>query len=264
MKPFSALLFGASLIFNVLASLSYTAKMTHHGVEVPVQFSALPARHNGPKLPPHAKRQSISNTANWAGAIQEAPSSGLFHTVSANWQVPSISTPPGQTLGTTAYWLYEWVGIDSSCGVILQAGTGAYLDSQSGQVPLVWWEWFPEGPQQVNMPINLGDTFFVNLTATSSTTAIYFLENVSQGYAITITVGGGPTLCQTNAEWVVENPGSLDTPVFNNVFFTNCLATTTTGAQQGISGTTLIYMDSKDGEVSKGLEISNTELEVTY
>jgi hypothetical protein len=128
MKASSFLLLGASLLSSsVLASLSYTAKMTHHGAEVPVVFSSLPPRHNGPKQPPHGKRQSISNTTNWAGAIQEAPTSGLFHTVSANWQVPSISTPAGQTLGTDAYWLYEWVGIDSSCGVILQAGTGAYV-----------------------------------------------------------------------------------------------------------------------------------------
>jgi hypothetical protein len=50
------------------------------------------------------------------------------------------------------------------------------------------------------------------------------------------------------------------------VFFTNCLATTTTGAQMGIDGTTLIYMDSRggDGEVSKGEEISNSELRVSY
>jgi hypothetical protein len=152
MKSSSLLLLGASLLTPCAqATLSYTAKMTHHGTEVPIEFTPLPSRHNQP-LSSHSKRQSISSTANWAGAIQEAPSSGLFYTVSANWNVPSISTPSGQTLTTNAYWLYEWVGIDSSCGVILQAGTGAYLDTQSGQVPLVWWEWFPEGPQGVNMP----------------------------------------------------------------------------------------------------------------
>ena len=129
MKTTSFLLFGALLFTSgALASIAYTAKMTHHGAEVPVVFSSLPPRHNGPKQPPHGKRQHpISNTSNWAGAIQEASTSGLFHTVSANWQVPSISTPVGQTLGTDAYWFYEWVGIDSSCGVILQAGTGAYV-----------------------------------------------------------------------------------------------------------------------------------------
>ncbi|KAH8792236.1 hypothetical protein F5882DRAFT_376788 [Hyaloscypha sp. PMI_1271] len=112
--------------------------------------------------------------------------------------------------------------------------------------------------------VNLSDTFFTNLTATSTTTAIYFIENVSQGYAAAITVSGGPTLCQTNAEWDVENPGGLDTPVFTDVIFTNCLATTTTGAQQGIDGTTLIYMDSKNGEISKGLEIDDSQLRVFY
>jgi Peptidase A4 family len=64
----------------------------------------------------------------------------------------------------------------------------------------------------------------------------------------------------------VENPGGLDTPDFNDVFFTNCLATTTTGARMGIDGTTLIYMESTggDGELSKGQEINNSELRVFY
>jgi len=128
MKTSTIVLLGVSLLTsNVLGKLSYIAKMTHHGIEVPVEFTPLPALRNGPEKSPHRKRQSISNTANWAGAIQEVPSSALFHTVSANWEVPSISTPAGQTLGTTAYWLYEWVGIDSSCDVILQAGTEAYV-----------------------------------------------------------------------------------------------------------------------------------------
>ena len=127
----STLLIGASLLTSgVLAEFNYTAKMTHRGVEVPVVFTPIPPRNRLPKEAPnsHSKRDgSVSTTTNWAGAIQEVPSSGLFHTVSANWEVPSISTPAGQTLGTTAYWLYEWVGIDSSCDVILQAGTEAYV-----------------------------------------------------------------------------------------------------------------------------------------
>jgi hypothetical protein len=78
-------------------------------------------------------------------------------------------------------------------------------------------------------------------------------------------VSGGVPLCRTNAEWIVENPNSpMDTPVFNDVYFTNCLATTTTGADQGLDGTTLYYMDSTDGEVSKAKIVSNTELLVTY
>jgi hypothetical protein len=69
MKPSSLLLLGASLLTSsALAELSYTAKMTHHGIEVPIEFTALPPRHNQP-LSSHSKRQSISSTANWAGAI---------------------------------------------------------------------------------------------------------------------------------------------------------------------------------------------------
>jgi hypothetical protein len=138
MTAISLLLLGASLLASgvlaevsgVVSGVSYTAKLTHHGVEIPLEFTSLPARHSLPDKKSESttgKRTSVSTTANWAGAIQEAPSSGLFQTVSANWQVPSVSAPPGTTLGTDLYWLYEWVGIDSSCDVILQAGTGAYV-----------------------------------------------------------------------------------------------------------------------------------------
>jgi hypothetical protein len=50
--------------------------------------------------------------------------------------VPSIYTPVGQTLSQDAYWLYEWVGLDSSCGVILQAGTGAYVSKNKSNYPI--------------------------------------------------------------------------------------------------------------------------------
>jgi hypothetical protein len=123
----STLLIGASLLTSgVLAEFNYTAKMTHRGVEVPVVFTPIPPRNRLPKEAPnsHSKRDgSVSTTTNWAGAIQEAPSSGLFRSITAQWQVPGIYTP-GPPLTTDTYWLYEWVGIDSACGVILQSGTG--------------------------------------------------------------------------------------------------------------------------------------------
>jgi hypothetical protein len=100
--------------------------MTHRGVEVPVLFTPIPPRNRLPKEAPnlHSKRDGpVSTTTNWAGAIQEAPSSGLFQSITAQWQVPGIYTP-GPPLTTDTYWLYEWVGIDSACGVILQSGTG--------------------------------------------------------------------------------------------------------------------------------------------
>jgi hypothetical protein len=99
------------------------------GVEHPTTLTpnVLPQRKSLPDL--HAnltnsKRSGpISVTDNWAGAIQEAPTSGVFRTITAEWQVPGVYPPHGVTLGSAAYWLYEWVGIGSDCGIILQAGT---------------------------------------------------------------------------------------------------------------------------------------------
>lgn len=103
--------------------------MTHHGVEVPVVLTELPPRNRLPQSGPSHKRDGpVSNTVNWAGAIQEAPVSGLFESISATWQVPGIYSP-GPALTTDTYWLYEWVGIDSDCGVILQSGTGQTVSS---------------------------------------------------------------------------------------------------------------------------------------
>lgn len=127
MKSCSLILLGASLLASgVLAELSYIAKMSRNGVEGPIELTPMPSRYNLP-IQARSKRQTVSETENWAGAIQEEPPSGLFNTVSANWQVPTISAPPGFDLTEEAYWLYEWVGIGSSCDVIVQAGTGSHV-----------------------------------------------------------------------------------------------------------------------------------------
>lgn len=120
----SIFLLGASLLASgVLAEFTFSGKMTHHGVEVPVEFTPMPSRNKLPNNTTNAKRDGpVSTTTNWAGAIQEAPSSGLFQSITAQWQVPGIYSP-GPPLTTDTYWLYEWVGIDSACGVILQSGT---------------------------------------------------------------------------------------------------------------------------------------------
>jgi hypothetical protein len=128
MRTSTPFLLGASLLASsVLAELSYTAKMTHHGVEVPVNFIESPTPSDGRLSKPAQNVTSkrggpISTTNNWAGAIQEAPVSGNFRSISAQWKVPGIYSP-GPPLTEATYGLSQWVGIGSSCGVILQAGT---------------------------------------------------------------------------------------------------------------------------------------------
>ncbi|KAE9369699.1 concanavalin A-like lectin/glucanase, partial [Stipitochalara longipes BDJ] len=261
----SILFLGASLLTSgALATLNYTARMTHHGVEVPVVFTDLPPRNRLSKQAPNHKRDGpVSNTVNWAGAIQEAPVSGVFSSISATWQVPGIYSP-GPALTDDTYYLYEWVGIDSDCGVILQAGTAQTLNV-NGWSNFVWWEWFPSNaPQGVNIPINYQDTFTVTITATSTESGTITIENNTQGYSMTVDVSGGQALCLSNAEWVVENPvaGSLPCPNFNTVWFSNAVATTTTGAQMGIDGTTAIHMDSSDGTVIYSEWVDNNDMYV--
>jgi len=124
MRSSSLFLVASALASGTLAALNFTTRMTHHGIEVPVVLTELPPRNRLPKQGPNHKRDGpVSNTVNWAGAIQEAPVSGQFRSISATWQVPGIYTP-GPALTQDTYWLYEWVGIDSDCGVILQSGTG--------------------------------------------------------------------------------------------------------------------------------------------
>lgn len=138
MKPSTLLFLGASLLTSGVLAVTYESKLIIKGVEHPATLTpgVLPQRKSLPDL--HAnvtnsKRSGpISVTNNWAGAIQEAPTSGVFRTIHAEWQVPGVYAPPGVTLGSSAYWLYEWVGISSDCGTILQAGTAqvvSYCDT---------------------------------------------------------------------------------------------------------------------------------------
>ena len=79
-------------------------------------------------------------------------------------------------------------------------------------------------------------------------------------------MSGGQRLCLSNAEWIVENPvaGSMPWPNFNNVWFSNAIATTTTGAQQGISGTTAIHGISSDGTTIYSEWVDNNDMYVQW
>jgi len=77
------------------------------------------------------------------------------------------------------------------------------------------------------------------------------IENVTQGYAFILTLSGFSDVCLDNAEWIVENvlPASEPWPTFEYVYFSECEAFTTTGAEQGITGTTAVYGASIDGRL---------------
>jgi hypothetical protein len=91
------------------------------------------------------------------------------------------------------------------------------------------------------------------------------IDNETQRAKFTINLSNvSPPLCLDNAEWVVENPVADSMPwgTFENVYFDSCKATTSTGAVQGITGTTAIHGASRDGRMVLSEYIDNTDMYV--
>jgi hypothetical protein len=91
------------------------------------------------------------------------------------------------------------------------------------------------------------------------------IENETQGATFSINLSNmSPALCLDNAEWVVENPVADSMPwgTFENVYFDSCKATTSTGAVQGITGTTAIHGASRDGRTVLSEYVDNTDMYV--
>ncbi|KAI1328854.1 peptidase A4 family-domain-containing protein [Xylariaceae sp. FL0255] len=221
------------------------------------------------------KRQDVTYSANWCGAVQLSPPSGTWDYVAGTFPVATISsdTPDG-TGPNDEYFLYEWVGIDgysssSSCSGLIQSGTGYYIQESSST--LFVWAYFYPSPNLygLNIPAKVGDTFKIELTVDSDSTGTAVITNVSQDVTITASIDGTGegVLCGETAEWIAENPlfSSEAFPNFSTIDFTSCSASTSTGATGDIAGTTYIYGEDNDGNTAcEAVELSPTELEVYF
>lgn len=87
-------------------------------------------------------------------------------------------------------------------------------------------------------------------TATSTSAGSVTLTNVSKGKTVTHSFSGqSGKLCETNAEWIVEdfeqNGSLVPFANFGTVTFTGASVTTTSGGTVGVSGAQI--MDIKQG-----------------
>jgi hypothetical protein len=87
-------------------------------------------------------------------------------------------------------------------------------------------------------------------TATSTSAGSVTLTNLSTGKTVTHSFSGeSAKLCETNAEWIVEDfeSGNALVPLanFGTVTFTGASVTTTSGGTVGVSGAEI--MDIKQG-----------------
>jgi len=166
---------------------------------------------------------NVEYSSNWAGAVLVA-SAATYSSVTATFVAQGCSGSSGAAVS-------YWVGIDGdTCGTaILQTG----IDCTVGGGYDAWYEWYPANAFDFNLSVSEGDTITVTVTASSSSAGVAKITNVSTGSSVSKSFSGESNkLCQTNAEWIVEDfeeGGSL-------VPFANFGTVTFTGASAGLIG----------------------------
>ncbi|EMC93556.1 hypothetical protein BAUCODRAFT_75521 [Baudoinia panamericana UAMH 10762] len=182
-------------------------------------------------------------SSNWAGAV--IISSGITE-VTGTFTVPSVSEPAGGS-DSTEYGASAWVGIDGdTCGAaILQTGVECLVEGTETAYS-AWYEWYPDYSYTfTDFDVAPGNVIRATVQATSTTSGVATLENQSTGQSVSHTFSDESstgTLCETNAEWIVEDfqIGSSLVPFanFGSVTFTGA-SYQSNGASHGVTGATI-------------------------
>ncbi|KAI0105818.1 peptidase A4 family-domain-containing protein [Daldinia grandis] len=181
----------------------------------------------------------VEYSSNWAGAVLIG--SG-YKTVTGSIVVPTPKTPSGGS-SSRQYSASAWVGIDGdTCDTaILQTGVDFTVQGSSVSFD-AWYEWYPDYAYDFSgIPIKAGDTLTFTVTASSTSAGTAVIENKTTGKQVTHSFSGETDrLCQTNAEWIVEDYSSGGSLVsfadFGTVQFTGA----SVNGGTGVSGATII------------------------
>lgn len=132
-----------------------------------------------------------------------------------------------------------------------------------------WYEWYPDYAYDFDgISFSVGDNVKVSVTADSTSTGSVEVSNLSNGQKVNHDFSGGTQgdLCETNAEWIVEDfeQGGSDVPLvnFGTVTFTNAEATQG-GSTVDTSGANTFLM-RKQGKVVTSGSNSGDEVTVKY
>ncbi|KAM0288143.1 hypothetical protein ACHAQK_002266 [Fusarium lateritium] len=184
---------------------------------------------------------NVQYSGNWAGAVKIGNG---YNKVQGTITVPSVSGEDGSAASA-------WVGIDGdTCQTaILQTGISFYADGTFD----AWYEWIPDYAYNFNnFNVHVGDKIRMTVDATSKTKGVATLENLTTNQKVTHTFSNTPsTLCETNAEWIVEAFQSGGSQVnladFGTVTFTDASVSGSAGAS-GPSGAQIIDISSDQGQ----------------
>lgn len=218
------------------------------------------------------KSNDAEQSNNWAGAV--LVSSG-FTGVSGTITVPNPQVPSGGD-DSTQYCATAWVGIDGdTCqSAILQTGVDFCIQGSQTSFD-AWYEWIPADSVDFSgIDINAGDSITMSVTATSTTTGTATITNNSNGQSVTHTFTSGETtssLCETNAEWIVEDftiisGGQQSLAPFAN--FGTVTFTDSTAIQNGQSvdatGANTITLVDSNGNTLASPSVDGSTVTVTY
>ncbi|TPX19099.1 uncharacterized protein E0L32_011172 [Thyridium curvatum] len=189
----------------------------------------------------------VSYSSNWAGAVLIG--SG-YKSVVGTIKVPTPKTPSGGSSSTT-YSASAWVGIDGDTCQTAILQTGIDFNVRGSSVSFdAWYEWYPDYAYTFSgFAVSAGDSIRMTATATSTSAGSVKIENLTTGKSVSHSFSGeSDMLCETNAEWIVEDFSSGGSLVpfanFGTVTFTGASATTGSGTV-GVSGAQIF--DIKQG-----------------
>jgi hypothetical protein len=206
-------------------------------------------------------------SSNWAGGILIA-STATYKSITGTFTVPT----PKSTGGSAEQCATAWVGIDGdTCQTaILQTGVDFCVEGSSVAFD-GWYEFFPAASFDFSgISFSAGDSITLTATVASATSGTLTIKNNSKGQTVSKAVTSSAKLCQTNAEWIVEDfeecEGSSCSLVpfanFGTVEFTGASATTTSGGTVTPAGATVI--DIEQNSILTKSSVSGSTVTVVY
>lgn len=185
----------------------------------------------------------VQYSSNWAGAVLIGNG---YTSVTGIITVPTPKTPSGGS-SSTEYAASAWVGIDGdTCETaILQTGVDFFVQGSSVSFS-AWYEWYPDYSYDFSgLAIDAGDEIRMTVSATGGGKGgKAIVENLTTGKSASHSFSNeSDVLCETNAEWIVEDFSSSDSLVpfadFDTVTFTDASVTTGSG-KVGVTGATIM------------------------
>lgn len=205
----------------------------------------------------HGNRRHDTSRS-WAGVVTDSKN---VNYVTGTIVVPTVSG--GSKDDCTSF----WVGIDGDhCEKKAIEQLGIDLCGDGSISP--WFEWWPDDNiYRRDFVISAGDSVRFTVNASSLNSGTGYMDNLTTGKSISHTWRyNRNTLCEKDADWIVEDFG--DTPVpyvdFGSVTFTDASAETADGTAVMPSAGEIITMQADDGTVMTSCSLNGDDVTCTW